>query len=65
MPVTSEINDLMGENMEVAYMKKNCKSHDQETFRIERIIKHDYKNKRMLVKWKGYPDKFNSCVSLR
>ena len=41
------------------------KSHDQEIFIIGRIIKRDYKNKRMLLKWKGYPDKFNSLVSLR
>ena len=40
-------------------MKKNCKSHDQEIFIIERIMKHDYKNKRMLLKWKDYPDKFD------
>ena len=46
-------------------MKKNWKSHDQEFFIIERTMKHDYKNKRMLLKWKDCPDKFNSLVSLR
>ena len=26
----------------------------QETFRIEKVLKRDYKKKQALVKWKGY-----------
>lgn len=32
----------------------------QETCRIEKVLKRDYKKKLALVKWSGYPDKFNS-----
>ena len=34
----------------------------QDVIRIEKVIKRDYKKKQALVKWRGYPDKFNSWV---
>ena len=33
----------------------------QQTYRIEKVIRRDDKKKMALVKWSGYPDKFNSC----
>ena len=45
-------------------MNKNCKKQNKKTFRIEKIIRRDHKKKQALVKWKGYPDKFNSWVPL-
>ena len=44
----------------VTYNRKKAK---QQTFRIEKIIRRDNKKKMALVKWSGYPDKFNSWVS--
>ena len=35
----------------------------QETFRIKKVLRRDNKKKLALVKWGGYPDKFNSWVS--
>ena len=35
----------------------------QQTFRTEKVIRRDNKKKLSLVKWSGYPDKFNSWVS--
>ena len=40
-------------------MSKNYKTH-QDTFRIEKVLKT--KGNKMLVKWKGYSDYFNSWV---
>ena len=54
-PVTFKLIDLQGEKVTGSF-------YEQETFRIEKVIRRDYKKKSALVKWKGYPDKFNSWV---
>ena len=38
-------------------------SVDQEVYRIEKVIRKT--KDKALVKWKGYPDQFNSWVSLK
>ena len=43
-------------------MKKELQKAKQETFRIEKVLKRDYKKKLALVKWVSYPDKFNSWI---
>ena len=37
----------------------------QETFRIEKVIRKDYKKKQALVKWKGYDNNFNSWIPFK
>ena len=38
---------------------------NQDTLRIDRVIRRDYKKKQALVKWKGYSDDFNSWAPLK
>ena len=62
-PVTYKIVDLMGKKIKGSFYEKELQKTKQKTFRIEKIIKKDDKNKLALVKWSGYPDKFNSWIS--
>ena len=62
-PVTYSIVDLMGEEIKGSFYEQELQKAKQQTFRIEKIIKRDNKKKMALVKWSGYPDKFNSWVS--
>ena len=62
-PVTYNIVDLMGEEIKGSFYEQELQKAKQQTFRIEKIIRRDNKKKMALVKWSGYPDKFNSWVS--
>ena len=62
-PITFGIVDLMGEKIKGSFYEKELQKAKQETFRIEKIVRRDKKKKKALVKWNGYPDKFNSWVS--
>ena len=62
-PVTYNIVDLMGEPIKGSFYEHELQKAKQQMFRIENIIKRDNKKKMALVKWSGYPDKFNSWVS--
>ena len=62
-PITYKIKDLMGKEIKGSFYEKELQKTKQKTFRIEKIIKKDNKNKLALVKWSGYPDKFNSWIS--
>ena len=64
-PVTYEIVDSMGEEIEGSFYEKELQKAKQQTFRIEKVIRRDKKKKKALVKWKGYSDKFNSWVSFK
>ena len=63
-PVTYKLVDLQGEKVTGSFYEQELQKAKQETFRIEKIIRRDPKKKQALVKWKGYSDKFNSCVPL-
>ena len=56
-------DDLMGEEIKGSFYEQELQKAKQQTFRIEKIIRRDNKKKMALVKWSGYPDKFNSWVS--
>ena len=64
-PVTYSIVDLMGEAIKGSFYKQELQKAKQQTFRIEKIIRRDNRKKLALVKWRGYPDKFNSWVSFK
>ena len=59
-PITYILEDLQGEKIKGTFYEPELQKTEQQVFRIEKIIKKE-KNK-SLVKWKGYPDKFNSWV---
>lgn len=65
-PVTYKIEDYNGEDIQGTFYRqelvKTTLSDLTNTFRIEKVLKEDKKNKRVLVKWKGWPVKFNSWL---
>ena len=54
----------MGEAVSGFFYQQELQRTSQDIFHIEKVIRHDYKMKIALVKWSGYPDKFNSWVPL-
>ena len=64
-PVTYSIVDLMGESIKGSFYEQELQKAKQQTFRIENVIRRDNKKKIALVKWNGYPDKFNSWISFK
>lgn len=49
----------------VTYKLKELLRAKQGVFRIEKVIRLDYKKKLALVKWKGYNDNFNSWIPMK
>ena len=64
-PVTYRIVDLMGKAIKGSFYAQELQRAKQQTFRIEKVIRRDNKKKLALVKWSGYPDKFNLCVRFK
>ena len=64
-PVTYNIVDLMGEPITGSFYEQELQKAKQQTYRIEKVIRRDNKKKMALVKWSGYPDKFNSWISFK
>lgn len=65
-PVTYELRDLDGEVIEGGFYEAELqKVAKPEEFKIEKIIdKKRFRGKRhFLVKWLGYPDKFNQWIA--
>ena len=56
-PVTYRLVDLQGEAVTGSFYEQELQKTTQEIFR-------DNKLKRALVKWRGYPDQFNSWVPM-
>jgi len=55
----------MGETIKGSFYEQELQKAKQQTFRIEKVIRRNNKKKMALVKWRGYPDKFNSWVSFK
>ena len=64
-PVTYKIQDLNGDEIDGYFYEQELQKTTQNVFRIEKIIRRDNKNQRVLVKWMGYPNSFNSWVSMK
>ena len=54
-PITYELKYLNNEPVDGSFYDKELQKTTQEVFRIEKVLRRDYKNKLALVKWKGYP----------
>ena len=59
-PITYKIKDMNGEEIQGTFYEQELQKTHQDTFRIEKVIRT--KGNKMLVKWKGYPDNFNSWI---
>ena len=59
-PITYKLEDLQGEEIEGTFYEPELQKTEQQIYRIEKIIEKE--KGRSFVKWKGYPDKFNSWV---
>ena len=58
VPWTYGISDLNGEEIIGTFYEKELQKTNQQTFRIEKVIKR--KGNKLYVKWKGYDSSFNS-----
>ena len=63
-PLTYKLVDLLGEKITGSFYEAELQKTNQNIFRIEKVIRRDQKKKKAFVKWKGYPDKFNSWIPL-
>jgi len=59
-PATYKITDYNGEEIQGTFYEQELQKTSQEVFRIEKIVKEG--KTKSLVKWKGYPESFNSWV---
>ena len=64
-PITYIIKDLHNEQIQGSFYKEELLKTTQTIFRIEKVIRRDYKKKAALVKWKGYSKDFNTWVPLK
>lgn len=63
-PIVYKLEDLQGEDLEGIFYEEELSEFNKpdEVYKIERILKYKIVrgNKYALIKWKGYPSKFNS-----
>ena len=64
-PITYKLKDLNNEPIEGSFYEPELLEAKQDIFRIEKVIKSDYKKKQALVSWSGYPKEFNSWIPLK
>lgn len=60
-PVTYRIRDLADDPILGSFYEQQLQKTTQSKFRIEKVLRK--RRGQALVKWKGYPDKFNSWIS--
>ena len=59
-PVTYRLKDLNNEEIQGSFYEPKLLNAKQDVFRIDKVIRRDYKKKQALVKWLGYSDDFDS-----
>ena len=64
-PITYKPKYLRGEYLQGSFYEPELLKARQDVFRIDKVIRRDYKKKQALVKWKGYSDDFNSWKSFK
>ena len=64
-PITYKLKDLNNEEIKGSFYEPELLKAKQDVFRIDKVIRRDYKKKQALVKWKGYNDDFNSWISFK
>ena len=63
-PTTYIIKDYNNQIIEGCFYESELQKTDQDFYRIDIVIKEDYKIKLALVSWKGRPKEFNSWIPL-
>ena len=63
-PITHRLKDLNNQEIQGSFYEPELMKAKQNVFRIEKVIRRDYKKKQALVKWLGYSDDFNSWIPL-
>ena len=64
-PITYKLKDLNNEKTKGSFYESELLEAKQDVFRINKIIRRDYKKKQALVNWKGYSDDFNSWIPIK
>ena len=64
-PITYKIKDLNDETIEGSFYEPELLKAKQDVFRIDKVLRRDYKKKEALIKWKGYGDDFNSWIPMK
>ena len=64
-PITYKLKDLNNEEIQGSFYELEILKAKQDVFRIDKVIRRDYKKQRALVKWKGYNDNFNSWIPIK
>ena len=64
-PITYKLKDLNHKEIKGSFYEPELLKAKQEVFRIDKVIRRDYKKKQALVKWKGYSDDFNSWIPIK
>ena len=64
-PITYKLKDLNYEEIKGSFYEPELLKAKQDVFRIDKVIRRDYKKKRALVKWKGYSDDFNTWIPIK
>ena len=59
-PIVYELEDLAGEHVKGTFYKEQLQKTRQEIYRVDRIVRK--RGNEVLVKWSGYPEKFNSWM---
>ena len=61
-PTMYRIKDFADEEIDGTFYREQLQKTDQSVYRIDRVVRKRPRTNEILVKWAGYPDKFNSWI---